>query len=297
MPIIEFPTISYDDIKDGARRAIDKINDTFRQLDWLLRRLDRENIPGGIPPEPPPDKPDVVDEYGINDEYLDYYPNKAYNSSFEVFNDKTRKPDYWDTSGVVSADANFEGGYSLKLTSGQYAIQCEDETGAGPADPAWWSWCNGKTRIAFQIKSPAGSGQVRVSVWQGGAAVPLSFWVHDDKKDKDVEVITDPPHYLTFPVNKDWVNSRVTFAALPSVSGGRMKLRFDNVGSVDIYIDAVIIRADWTGKWPGLHKYGPASTPRHTRAKVGGRNCYVQNTAPPSADWDLEVGDVWVDTS
>lgn len=46
MPIIELPTITYEDVEKDPRRMVDKINDTFRQLDWLLNqgRLDTQNI-------------------------------------------------------------------------------------------------------------------------------------------------------------------------------------------------------------------------------------------------------------
>lgn len=257
MPIVELPTLSYDDIDKDPHRLIDKLSDTLRQLDWLLNkgRLDAQNINQTAIQIQLPNQEQVVDPHGVNPIYLDYYPNKCYNSSFEVFDSATRRPYYWNTNGDVSEDANFDNTFSLKLAPGQYVEQRE-ENGAGLADPAWWPWCNGKTRIALYAKGEG--GKVRVSVWQGGATVPLAYWTKDaDGKDKEVQ--TSPPHYLGFNAGLDWPNSLITFAALPSVSGGKIKLRIDNVGSVDVYIDSVIIRADWTGKWPGLYKHGPKS--------------------------------------
>lgn len=276
MPVIELPTLSYD---DDQQKLIDKLNDALRQLDWLLNRgrLDAQNINQTviqIKPEDP-EKPQPVDNYGLNALYLDYYPNKCFNSSFEVFDSTTKKPAYWDTTGGVSPDANFDNTYSLRLTPGQYAEQKEDASGKGLVDPAWWPWCGGKTRIALHAKGQG--GRVRVSVWQSGATVPLAYWTKD-AKGNDVEVQTQPPHYLEFDAGLDWPNSQITFAALPSVSGGKIKLRINNVGSVDVYIDAVIIRADWTGKWPGLYKHGPESG-----GAIAAGEEYIEYA---SADWN-----------
>jgi len=262
VPIIELPTLAYDDIDKDPHRLIDKLSDTLRQLDWLLNkgRLDAQNINQTviqIKPEDP-EKPQPVDNYGLNALYLDYYPNKCFNSSFEVFDSTTKKPAYWETNGVVFSDANFDNTYSLRLRSGQYAEQKPDEANLGLVNPAWWAWCNGKTRIALHAKGSG--GKVRVSVWQGSGTVPLAYWTKD-AKGNEVEVQTQPPHYLTFDAGVDWPNSEITFAALPSVNGGSIKLRIDNTGSADVYIDSVLIRADYTGKYPGLYKHGPLSVP------------------------------------
>jgi len=295
MPIIDFPTINYDDFGDDPKRAIDKLNDIHRQLDWLLRRLDGQNIVQEItqivePVEPSPDeeeKPTVADGYGLNPEYMKYYPNKCYNSSFEVFNNTTLKPDYWDTSGVVSPASEFDNTYSLKLTPGQYAEQIEIND-IGFADPAWWSWCP-DTRISFRVKG--NGGKVRVSVWQGGGTVPLWYW-GKDADGKNIKVNVPSPYYLIFDTAADWSTALRTFAATPGGSG-KIKLRFDNFGSKDIYIDVVTIEADWTGKWPSYYEHGPGSNPLYIRARVGGRNLWVQTETPIA----IETGDLWVDTT
>lgn len=205
------------------------------------------------PPEvtEPPEKP-PVDVYGINPEYLKFYPNKCANSGFEVFDSGTMKPHYWDTDGVVSPDSSFDNTYSLKLTPNQYAIQAEDDTGFGPADPFWWSWCQ-DTRISFRVKG--NGGRVRVSVEQGGANQSLWYW---EKNSEGEWVKVTAVSYLEFDTASDWPASLRTFCVTPQASG-KIKLRFDNVGSVDIYIDAVIIEPDWTGRWPSFYTGGPKS--------------------------------------
>lgn len=262
MPIIEFPVISYDDFEKDPHRMIDKINDTFRQLDWLLNRerLDGQNINQTviqiIPPDPEKQQP--VDPYGLNPEYIKFYPNKCWNSSFEMFDTVTLKPKYWNTTGIVSSYANFDNTYSLKLTPGQYAQQTE-ESGEGLADPGWWPWCL-ETRISFRVKG--NGGKVRVQVLQG-SAVPLWVWVQDAKGNL---VKSNPASYLDFNAASDWPVALQTFAAQTSPTGGKIALRFENVGTVDVYIDAVTIEPDWTGRWPSFYTHGPKSVAAATGA-------------------------------
>ncbi|RJQ25519.1 MAG: hypothetical protein C4589_10985 [Peptococcaceae bacterium] len=227
-----------------------------------------------------------TDSYGINDEYLDFYPNKCYNSSFEVFDPVTLKPSYWNTSGVVSPDSEFDNTYSLKLTAGQYAEQ-KEEAGIGFVDPDWWSWCP-DTRFAFMVK---GSGQVKVTVLQGGSAVLLWVWRQIDGKWQKVN--STSPHSLTFDAAFDWHEGEKTFAATPVPGGGKIKLRFDMISGSDVYIDAVVTRPDWIGRWPGLYKHGPRSVDTYTKSRTGGRNIWVQSTEPTA----FETGDLWVVTA
>lgn len=256
MPVIPLKQLSYDDAND-IRRIIDAINANFRYLDWLINRgnLDTANIKPEIvqvfvPVDPEKNQP--VDQYGLNPEYFKYYPNKAWNSSFEVFDSTTLKPKYWDTDGVVSADANFDNTYSLKLAPGQYAQQAEVE-GEGLANPGWWAWCP-ETRISFRVKGDG--GKVGVQVIQGGVAVPLWAWVKDAKGNW---VKSTPTPSLVFDAAPDWPVALRTFAAQTSPTGGKMALRFENAGTVDVYVDAVTIEPDWTGRWPSFYTHGPKS--------------------------------------
>lgn len=255
MPVIPLKQLSYDDAKD-LRRVIDAINANFRYLDWLVNHgnLDTANIKPEIiqvlvPIDPEKQKP--VDEFGINPEYLKFYPNKCYNSSFEVFDPTTLKPKYWDTDGAVSTWGDFDDTHSLKLAPGQYAEQ-KEESGEGLADPGWWPWCP-ETRISFRVKGEG--GKVKVQVIQAGLPVNLWQWI---KSGEDM-VKSNPASYLEFSTAPDWPVSLRTFAAQTSISGGKIKLRFENTGSVDVYIDAVTIEPDWTGRYPSFYTHGPRS--------------------------------------
>lgn len=272
MPVIPLKQLSYDDAKD-LRRVIDAINANFRYLDWLVNHgnLDTANIKPEIiqvlvPIDPEKQKP--VDEFGINPEYLKFYPNKCYNSGFEVFDPTTLKPKYWDTDGAVSTWADFDDTHSLKLAPGQYAEQ-KEESGEGLADPGWWPWCP-ETRISFRVKGEG--GKVRVQVIQAGLPVNLWQWI---KSGEDM-VKSNPAPYLELGAAPDWPVALRTFAAQTSASGGKIKLRFENTGSVDVYIDAVTIEPDWTGRWPSFYTHGPKS------AAVVGGDTYLEYGL---ADW------------
>ena len=273
MPVIPLKRIGYDDAQD-IRRVIDAINANFQYLDWLLnhQNLDLANLKPEItqtltPEDPAKNVP--ADSYGLNPEYIKFYPNKCWNSSFEVFDSATLKPKYWDTSGVVSPDANFDNTYSLKLSPGQYAQQVEVDN-EGQADPGWWAWCP-ETRVSFRVK---GSGKVRVSVLQG-AAVPLWYW-YWVKTDKGM-VKSTPASYIDFDAAADWPAALRTFAAQTSPTGGKMQLYFENAGAADVYIDAVTIEPDWTGRWPSFYTPGPRSV-----TAIGG-DTYIEYG---SADWN-----------
>ncbi|MBT9143911.1 MAG: hypothetical protein DDT29_02325 [Dehalococcoidia bacterium] len=189
-----------------------------------------------------------ADAHGLNPEFIKFYPNVCRNSGFEVFGSDMR-PASWNTTGVSSPDARFDSTVSLRLAPGQFA----EQIAPGLPDPAWWS--AHQTRVSFRIKG----GPVRVSVVQGAAAVPLWRW--EVVATRDTQVHTTAPHILTFSGATDWFDGFRTFAAVPTVVGGPIRLRFENSGTVDVFIDAVTIEADWTGRHPSFYTPGPVSTP------------------------------------
>lgn len=261
MPDVRLKAVNYADVKQTGDNNINKLIDAFNEnkriIEWALRNLDSTNfnqntieIPGVTVENP------VVDSYGINELYLDFYPNLCHNSGFEKYDSTTMEPDYWDTDGEVTEDARFEGNCSLMLDPGQYAEQKEDDSLVGKVDPAWYAWSK-DTRYAFYVKGSG--GQITVSVMQGGFAVPIWYWGKNAKGDWGAIKSVAPMHTLAFTTGADWQVSRINFAATPSVSGGKMGLRIVNSGSATVYVDAVVIRPDWTGRWAGLYKPGPKS--------------------------------------
>ncbi len=189
-----------------------------------------------------------ADTHGLNPEFIKFYPNVCRNSGFEVFGSDMR-PASWSTTGVSSPDSRFDSTVSLRLAPGQFA----EQVAPGLPDPAWWP--SHETRISCRLKG----GPVRVSVLQGAVVVPLWRW--EVVAARDTRVFTVAPHVLTLPGAGDWFDGFRTFAAVPVVAGGPIRLRFENTGITDVFIDAVTIEADWTGRHPSFYTPGPASTP------------------------------------
>ncbi|MBT9156634.1 MAG: hypothetical protein DDT37_01622 [Firmicutes bacterium] len=190
----------------------------------------------------------AADAHGLNPEFIKFFPNVCRNSGFEIFGSDMR-PASWDTTGVSSPASRFDSTVSLRLAPGQFA----EQIAPGLPDPAWWP--THETRISFR----ANGGSVRVSVMQGGAAVPLWRW--EIIAARDTRVHTAAPHSLHFPSTMGWYAGFRTFAAVPAVAGGPIRLRFENDGTANVFIDAVTIEADWTGRHPSFYTPGPASTP------------------------------------
>ncbi|MBT9156607.1 MAG: hypothetical protein DDT37_01595 [Firmicutes bacterium] len=189
-----------------------------------------------------------ADMHGLNPKFIKFYPNVCRNSGFEVFGSDMR-PASWSTTGVSSPDSRFDSTVSLRLAPGQFA----EQVAPGLPNPAWWP--AHETRISCRLKG----GPVRVSVLQGAAAVPLWRW--EVVAARDTRVHTTSPHVLTLPGAGDWFDGFRTFAAVPATAGGPIRLRFENTGTADVFIDAVTMEADWTGRHPSFYTPGPASTP------------------------------------
>lgn len=235
MPVIPLKLLTYDDGKD-INRIIDVLNQNFRYLDWLLnfKNLDDSNV--------------SLNAF-IDPAQIKYYPNYCFNSSFEVFDNVTMKPSYWDTDGFVTDETFFEGEYSLKLEPGQSAKQIA-VGGIGLANPSIWSWCD--TRIGFRVKGAG--GEVTVKVKLDGDYLGLWYWVEE----AGGSVKSKLSKSLVFQAGDDWNNSLRTFTAVTRNKTGGLSIEFENTGETDIYIDCVTIEAD-CNKWSSLHTEGPRS--------------------------------------
>lgn len=183
----------------------------------------------------------MFDKYGINPFYIRRYPNKCWNSSFEGFDKDTKKPHFW-SGGVSDSAAAYDGTYSLKLTNGE-ASQQEEVDGVGMADPAWWVAITPYTRVSFKQK-----------------AGPITVSVHR-KSDNQALTLTDENgntgSSITYASVLDWATGHRTFKVNTSSSPGKIYIKF--VAGGDVYIDAVDIGPDFTGKWPPYYADGPKS--------------------------------------
>lgn len=189
----------------------------------------------------------MIDDYGINPEYLDYSKNLIRNSSFEIFNATTLLPTFWlgSSIGVVSsADSAFSGTFSCKIPAGQYVTQSSE----AHINPAWYG--SGVTRVSFYSKF----GQIKAQVYD----VTNSRFFTLTKVDGTTGTS------ITFDASSNWEGSRVSFSFNPLEAGGatctEYRVRFENVhASENGYIDCIMAHPDFTGKYPQLYKDGQYS--------------------------------------
>ena len=213
----------------------------------------------------------IMDAYGIDPIFLDYFKNLVYNSSFEVFDPTLdNDPKYW-SGGTCTNNSNFHLDYSLKLEAGESCIQ----TISAAINPDWYQ--RERTRVAFYRKL----GQVKLEIYDNtnGGFFTLT--------DEDGNTGTS----ITFDENINWQGSRVSVSFDPNESGHEdcgqdvpptgFRIKFTNVHATDAcYIDAVQCHPDFTGKWPQLYKDGPKS------AGVAGalQQIVVSDTEPTDTD-------------
>jgi uncharacterized protein YukE len=266
-------------------------DETSNPLNELIDKL--ENLNGNIELLTPQQKEIIgnlaeifdkgmFDTLGMNAKYLKFYPNRAYNSSFECFDETTLTPYYWYTDGTVSKDSLYAESYSLKLTPNQIArhentlingvhnfsptIQRQ-----GLIDVSWWtSWCE-RTRVSFRAKTTALNnpnsikGRVYIecfAVDSGGSFLGvLTPFVWENNIEKKVLF-----EGYTQEVALEWIDGLVSvaFHHPKALNRKRIKILIRNVGQVDIFIDAVQVEPDFTGKWASFYSDGLESTPSLT---------------------------------
>ena len=190
------------------------------------------------------------DKHGLNPDFMKRFPNKIVNSGFEWYDEANDSPMYWTGNGVVTKDSNWEGTVALVLEPGQYIEQGDFPEGWGAgADPAWWQEI--QTRVSFKHKG--GVVRVRVRLYSDDSDHTLT-----DNSDMD-NIVSGS--YLDYPVAPNWEDGHRTFYFMPIPSGGRVKVRFENVDpSANVYLDAVQMEPDFTGRWPSFYTGGPRST-------------------------------------
>jgi hypothetical protein len=188
----------------------------------------------------------ILDEFGIDPRYLDYYKNMVINSSFECFDDGTGIPTYW-SAGESYTGSSFHGSYSLKLTAAQTSIQVAPWWAAGVVlNPVWWDSL--VARVSFYRKS----GEVTVAIKD---ITNSSYFTLTDENG-----LTGSS--LTFATNTTWVDSRSSFTFDPTEHPTcvNLAIEFNNTHITDAcYIDAVQLAPDFTGKWSQLYKDGQYS--------------------------------------
>jgi hypothetical protein len=211
----------------------------------------------------------LIDKYGINPIYLDYFKNMVYNSSFERYEDATpadatptEDPVDWTGTGTTTENSSFFGSRSCQLAASEYV---ETSQTINPSN-----YGNELTRVSFYRKL----GQMKLEVY--------------DIDNADYFTLTDidgnTGSSITFDENSNWQNSNVSAQFDPTEHGSctSLKIVVTNVHASETgYIDAVMLQPDYTGKWPQIYKDGPRSS----------EQSFVISTSAPSTD------KLWVDIS
>lgn len=279
--------VGLDGIKIGGSDD-EEVNNTLtrlrKDLNYLLTHLDTDtfitnitqNTPEGILPDPVIDDNPPLDQYGIDTGYIKFHSNKCHNSGFENLS-STGRPFFWVTDGVVSEDSNFDDTVALCLSSGQYAVQTTEPGVGGLWDPSWWStWCN-KTRISFRVKGGSSDCKVKAEVLNASSqAQSISYWTYSTIGWVETTAAT----YLETIAGSNWSVARRSFDSL-ATSSGRYRVKFTNTGTGSVYIDAVTVEPDYTGRWPSFYTAGPRSQQSH--------RYFIQTTAPSNP----LLNDIW----
>lgn len=185
----------------------------------------------------------MIDKYGIDPVYLDYFKNMIHNSSFEIYDsDATPTPTYWTGTGLSDPNSSFYGSYSCKLEAGQ-SIETDS---AKYINPSFYD--NEQTRVSFYRKL----GQMKLEVYDNDNAAYFTLTDTDGNTGSSI----------TFDATSNWQNSRCSAQFDPTEHGActSLKVVITNVhGSQTGYVDAVMLQPDYTGKWPQIYKNGPNS--------------------------------------
>lgn len=222
----------------------------------------------------------IIDEYGIDPRFMDYFKNMIWNSSFEAFDATTYVPMYW-SAGVSDSNSSFYGTYSMKLEASESSIQ----TNAAGCNPNWYE--NMVTRVSFYSKQ----GQVKIEVYDDTNS---SYFTLTESS------VPTTGTSITFDRNSNWLDSRCSVSFDPTESGHtgctKLLLKFTNVHATEAtYIDAVQLTPDFTGKWSQLYKDGQYSTSAADipDIRVYTANVHVQDEEPVTP---LQK-DFWIDTN
>jgi len=186
----------------------------------------------------------MIDQYGIDPRFLDYFKNMIWNSSFEVFDPDTLIPLYW-SNGTSDNNSSYYGSYSLKLLAGISTSQSE----TAKVNPNWFN------SLPSRISLFRNQGQIRLQVY--------------DVTNTNYFTLTDSENDLTgtaidFPVTTSWQDSRCSASFNPSEAGHSgctgMILVITNIHATQTaYVDGVQMSPDFTGKWSQLYKDGQYS--------------------------------------
>ena len=184
----------------------------------------------------------IIDQYGMDVRFIKWFKNMAFNSSFELFDESTSIPTYWD-GGISTNASNFFGTYSLKLLAGESSAQTDDAC----VNPQWYNDIAATTRVSFHKKG----GTVKIEVLDVDSA-EAAYTLTDEDGNTGA--------YIEYASNANWVPQSYTVSFTHGASTA-IRVKFTNTDGADAaYIDGLILEPDYTGKRPSFYTDGANST-------------------------------------
>lgn len=207
-----------------------------------------------------------IDKYGINPKFVKNFPNKCWNSGFENYDTTTNVPFYWEGC-TVSEEAVWEGSVSAEIPPDgvlkQKAMGWE-----GYIYPEWWEFQT--TRVSFRYKS---SG-LRVGIFRSDTniLIPVIYTYEEEEtiidengEEQTVTVEhTEEVDYIDYPYAENWDTGLANFSfnSYEVPAGVGLYIVIQNMSSSNsLFVDAVQVEPDFTGKWPSIYSEGPKSSP------------------------------------
>lgn len=181
-----FKLMDAEDIAFGEHSLTEDIDNRFNQIN---HKIDTNKAQTDVRLNLLDSKLQQLEINGVGVDYF-YYPNTIYNSNFERFNE-LGKPDFWETTGMVSSIKHMTGTHSLRLNANQY-LKMKDKP------ILTYDWSDYSTLFSFNV---IGSGRFKVQVLSDNK--PLQIYTYLDNQ------YTNGTSF-TFSVNNDlWFDSKI----------------------------------------------------------------------------------------
>ena len=223
----------------------------------------------------------IVDQFGMDTKFIKWFKNMCYNSSFEIFDETTSIPTYWSGTGVVTADSSWFDSYSCRLTNNGDYIQTDPTYAINPNFYDNVVSDTNLTRISFHKKR----GLTKVEV------IDLdNSSVNYTLTDTDGNTGT----FLLFDYNLNYEPDSYSFNFNHFEHGATTQfvLKFTNVDTTpyEVFLDAIIIEPDYTGRRPSFYTHGPKSK---GVANYGD----IENQVEVSSIAPVDTNKLWYDIS
>lgn len=204
-------------------------------------------------------KQQLVDQYGINSEFIRWSRNAIANSDFNVKSENDTEgtpedgfmPMFWAQDGTVLSvqSPKWVGNRSMKIPAGKI-VQYNDR---GIADAV----------VNPQVIIDAGYTHARFSFYHYGAALRVKVFDATNERYFNLSQLQGSVTGTEISISEQTAFPGFTSVRFDVTEFGEdcesIRVRFENAGSTDAYINAPQMVYDKTGKWPQAYFPGPIS--------------------------------------